>query len=69
MVKVHLVTNCYNGIVNKFFRTTRRRGEDVLDSEFNERIQGKPVPEINWHRKEEESIQAKSFNVIRRIEK
>lgn len=32
--------NCCNGIVNKCFRSTGRRGEDVLYCELNEIIQG-----------------------------
>lgn len=44
-------------------------GEDVLDPEFNIRIHKQPIPEIDWDRREEENIQSKTFNVIRRIEK
>lgn len=43
--------------------------EDVLDPEFNERVQGQPIPEIDLDRREEENIQDKSFSVIRRTKK
>lgn len=41
-------------------------GDYVLDPEFSEKIQGQPIPKIDWDRREEENIQARAFNVIRR---
>lgn len=40
-----------------------------MDPEFNERIQKQPIPKIYWDRREEENIQTRTFNVIRRTEK
>lgn len=43
--------------------------EEVVDPEFDEKIQGHPIPKIDWSRKGDDSIQSRTFNVIRRIDK
>lgn len=43
--------------------------EDVLDPEFNTEIEGKPILEIDWNMKGDDSIQTRTFNVVRRIER
>lgn len=40
--------------------------EDILDPKFDTEVQGKPILEIDWDRKEDDSVQARTFNVIRR---
>lgn len=42
---------------------------NVLDPEFDIEIEGKPIPEIDWNKKEDDSIQTRTFNVVRRIER
>lgn len=42
--------------------------EDVLDPEFMRRVHNEPLPQVDWSRKMEDSIQACTFSIIRRIE-
>lgn len=40
--------------------------EDVLNPDFGTEIEGKPIPEIDWNKKEDDNIQTRTFNVVRR---
>lgn len=40
-------------------------GKEVVDPEFNEKIQGQPILEFDSDRKVDDNIQVRTFNVIR----
>lgn len=43
-------------------------GEDLIDPQYAKKVQGSPIPEIEWDKKEEDQIQMRTFPVIRRTE-
>lgn len=42
---------------------------DVLDLEFDTEIEGKSILKIDWNKKEDEIIQTRNFNVVKRKER
>lgn len=40
-----------------------------MDPEFDTEIEGKPILEIDWDKKEDDSIQTRTFNVVKRTER
>lgn len=44
-------------------------GEDILDPEFDIEVQRKLILEIDWNKKEDDNVQARTFNFVRIIDR